>query len=98
MEYTLSERFKNAWNAFTNRNINVNRNTYYYGSYSRPDRVRLSRGNERSIVTSVLNRIAMDVAAINIKHCKVDEIGRYQEEINSGFRNTLFNINNKCLI
>lgn len=89
MEYTLSERFKNAWNAFTNRNINVNRNTYYYGSYSRPDRVRLSRGNERSIVTSVLNRIAMDVAAINIKHCKVDEIGRYQEEINSGLNNCL---------
>ena len=89
MEYTLTERFKNAWNAFTNRTINVNRNTYYYGSYSRPDRVRLSRGNERSIVTSVLNRIAMDVAAITIKHCKVDEIGRYQEEINSGLNNCL---------
>ena len=89
MEYTLGERFKNAWNAFTNRNANVNRNTYYYGAYSRPDRTRLSRGNERSIVTSVLNRIAMDVASINIKHCKVDELGRYQEEINSSLNNCL---------
>jgi hypothetical protein len=55
----------------------------------RPDRVRFSRGNERSIVTSVYNRIAMDVAAISIKHCRVDKNGRYIEDVNSGLNDCL---------
>jgi hypothetical protein len=55
----------------------------------RPDRVRFSRGNERSIVTSVYNRIAMDVAAITIKHCRIDKNGRYIETINSDLNNCL---------
>ena len=59
-------------------------------SYSiRPDRPRLSRGNERSIVTSVFNRIALDVASIGIKHCRLDENGRYVEDIDSGLNNCL---------
>ena len=86
MEFTFGERIKHAWNAFRNREPITNRGEYNYGSYSRPDRVRLTRGNERSIVTSVLNRIAMDVAALKIKHCKTDEQGRFQEEINSGLK------------
>ena len=77
-------RVKNTWNAFRNRDP-----TNYYRepgmSYSyRPDRVRFSRGNERSIVTSVYNRIAMDVAQIDIKHCRVDKNGRYTEDVQSG--------------
>lgn len=79
----LSSRLKHAWNAFRNRDP-----TMFYRepgtSYTyRPDRMRFSRGNEKSIVTSVYNRIAMDVAAIDIKHCRVDENGRYKEDINS---------------
>ena len=86
---TLGSRFKKAWNIFLNRDP-----TGYYRepgmSYVyRPDRVRFSRGNERSIVTSVYNRIAMDVAAIDIKHCRLDENGRYLEEINSGLNDCL---------
>ena len=82
-------RVKNTWNAFRNRDP-----TNYYKepgmSYSyRPDRVRLSRGNERSIVTSVYNRIAMDVAQIDIKHCRVDKNGRYIEDITSGLNECL---------
>ena len=89
MEFTFGERIKHAWNAFRNREPITNSGEYNYGSYSRPDRVRLTRGNERSIVTSVLNRIAMDVAALKIKHCKTDEQGRFQEEIHSGLDNCL---------
>lgn len=86
---SLTTRLKTAWNAFKNRDP-----TMYYRepgmSYTyRPDRPRLSRGNERSIVTSVYNRIAMDVAAIDIKHCRLDENGRYTEDIDSGLNNCL---------
>lgn len=59
------------------------------GSYYRPDRVRFSRGNERSIVTSVYNRIALDVSAIDIKHCQLDEDGRYMHDVNSGLNECL---------
>lgn len=86
---TLKARIKNSWNAFRNRDP-----TMFYsepGMYYtyRPDRVRFSRGNERSIVTSVYNRIAMDVAAITIKHCRIDKNGRYIETINSDLNNCL---------
>lgn len=55
----------------------------------RPDRVRLSRGNERSIITSVYNRISMDAASIEIRHVKVDDEGRYTDDIDSGLNNCL---------
>lgn len=84
MEVTLSSRIKHAWNAFLNRDpTNRSYNDYSMGSYYRPDRVRLSRGNERSIVTAVFNRIALDVAAIDIKHCKLDDNGRFQDVMKS---------------
>lgn len=93
MELTLTSRLKKVWNAFTNNrdptNYNVTYNNVGVGYVHRPDRVRFSRGNERSIVTSVYNRIAMDVAAIAIKHCRVDESGRYIEEIKSGLNECL---------
>ena len=80
----LIERIKNGWNAF----INNRDPTYEYrnigtGYSYRPDRVRFTRGNERSIVTSVYNRIALDVAAIDIRHCRLDENGRFKEYIDS---------------
>ena len=91
MEITIGTRLKHAWNAFTNRDP-----TYIYqsvgtGYSSRPDRPRLSRGNERSIVTSIFNRIALDVASVNIKHCKLDDNGRYLEDIDSKM-NTCLNL------
>lgn len=87
MEINIGSRLKHAFNAFMNRDPTY---TPTGSSYSiRPDRPRLSRGNERSIVTSVFNRIALDVANIDIKHCRLDENGRYVEDIDSGLNNCL---------
>ena len=85
------DRLKHSWNAFMNRDP-----TYGYRptgpSYSyRPDRPRLTRGNERSIVTAVFNRIALDVAAINIQHCKLDNNGRFVSAVDSSL-NTCLNL------
>lgn len=84
MELSISSRLKHAWNAFNN-NRDPTPNYYYRGSvYSnRPDRPRLTRGNEKIITSSICNRIALDVAALDIKHCRLDENGRFQEEIPS---------------
>ena len=90
MELAFGSRLKHAWNAFLNRDPTVEYRDLGNGGYTyRPDRPRLSRGNERSIVTSVYNRISLDVAAIGIQHCRLDENGRFIESINSGL--------NKCL-
>lgn len=91
MELTLTSRLKRAWNAFTkNRDpTNIQYPSVGMGYVYRPDRVRFTRGNERSIVTSVYNRIAMDVAAITIKHCRIDKNGRYIEDIKSGLNDCL---------
>ena len=73
----LKDRLQHAWNAFTNRDPTENyKNTGYSSSY-RPDRHRLSRGNERSIATSVFNRIAIDASSIDIKHVKLDQNERF---------------------
>lgn len=77
-----------AWNAFTNRDPTYPR-TLGESYYHRPDRVQFTRGNERSIATAVYNRIAMDVAAVEIRHVKLDENMRYSSDIDSGL--------NKCL-
>lgn len=83
---SLTERLRNSWNAFMNRDP-TNRLYFdsHYGLSSgyRPDRPRLSRGNERSIVTTIYNRIAVDCSAINIKHVRLDENNRYVEDIDS---------------
>ena len=84
-------RLKHAWNAFINNkdstiNYGVLGSSYYY----RPDRQRFTGGNERTIVTSVYNRIALDVSAVEIKHVRIDENDRYKETINSGI-NSCFN-------
>lgn len=87
----LLDRFQRSWNAFMNKDPTNDYRIDYGGmSYSqRPDRPRLTRGNERSIITAIYNRIAMDVAAIDIKHCKLDDNGRYLEDIESGLNNCL---------
>ena len=90
MKETLSIRFRNAWNAFIGNKFSMFKYSDIGPGYSyRPDRIKLTRGNERSIVTSVFNRIALDVAAIDIKHCRLDENGRFLKEIDSGLNNCL---------
>ena len=86
----LFDKLKHSWNAFVNNRSPTN----YYNdigySYSyRPDRVRFTRGNERSIVTSVYNRIALDVSSIDIKHVRLDENGSFISVIDSGLNNCL---------
>lgn len=90
MESTsLISRAKRAWNVFLNRDPTKSLWNQGYTSYYRPDRFRLSHGNERSIVTSVYNRIAMDVAAVDILHVRLDDNDRYIETIDSGLNNCL---------
>ena len=89
MDLTLGYRLKHAWNAFTNRDPTEGFGAPGYGYTYRPDRPRFTRGNERSIITSVYNRIALDCASINIKHCKLDENERYVEDIKSNLNNCL---------
>ena len=89
MEVSFGTRLKHAWNAFMSRPPTDGYRDYGIGYTYRPDRIRFTRGNERSITTSVYNRIALDVAAIDIKHCRLDKNGRYIEDIDSGL--------NKCL-
>lgn len=86
---SLIDRLQHGWNAFMGRDPAMHY-PYVGSSYTvRPDRVRFSRGNERSIVTSVYNRIALDVAAISINHCKLDDDGRFLEVIDSKLNNCL---------
>lgn len=84
----LSDRLQHAWNAFLNRDHNQ-----YYGngaySYYRPDRMRPRLGNERSIIAAVYNRIALDVAYIDIFHARLDKDGRYTEQIPSSLNECL---------
>lgn len=89
MEMTLGSRLRHAWNTFLNRDPLSYR--YSFGpSYSyRPDRPIFSRGNERSIVTSVYNRIALDVSSMTIQHVRLDENDRFKEVIESGLNNCL---------
>lgn len=88
MEMSFGSRLKHAWNAFTG-NVQMNyRNLGMSYSY-RADRPRMSRGNERSIVTSVYNRIALDVAALNVQHVRLDENGRFLSVIDDGLNNCL---------
>lgn len=92
---SLGERLKNSWNAFLGRDPTkeINKNKYYetaYGGSSyRPDRIRLSRGNERSIVTSIYNQIAVDVSQVNIRHVRVNQNNQFIEIIKSDLNHAL---------
>ena len=89
MEISFGSRLKHAWDIFRGREPTYEYRDVGPGYTYRPDRSRLTRGNERTTVTSIYNRIAIDVASINVNHCKVDENGRFVEIINSNL--------NKCL-
>ena len=80
----FTDRLQHAWNAFLNRDPTYEFRDHGMISTYKPDRVRFTRGNERSIVTSVYNRIALDVSSIDINHAKLDENGRFKEVILSG--------------
>lgn len=88
MEFSLGTRMKHAWSAFLN-----NRDPTYTGQIAshsyRPDRPRMSRGNERSIITAIFNRISLDVAGVSIQHCLLDDDGRYIKTLDSGLNNCL---------
>lgn len=89
MELSFGSRLKHAWNVFMNRDPT---NHYYdigTGYYYRPDRPRLTRGNERTTTTSVYNRIALDVASISIQHVRLDDNGRFLSVIDSDFNSCL---------
>ena len=88
MEISFGSRLKHAWDIFRGREPTYEYRDVGPGYTYRPDRSRLTRGNERTTVTSIYNRIAIDVASINVNHCKVDENGRFVEIINSNL--------NKC--
>ena len=82
-------RLKHAWNAFMNRDPTQEFRDIGMGYSYRPDRPRLSRGNERSIITALYNRIALDASAVSIFHVRLDENGRFLETIDSGLNNCL---------
>lgn len=90
MELSIPSRLKHAWNAFQmNRNPTYTNNYYGSSSSTRPDRMRFSRGNERSMVTSIYNRIALDVSQLSFEHVQLDKDGRYSETKTTGLNTCL---------
>ena len=94
MPITLGDRLMHAWNAFTNKDPTYGRSQrgIGYGSHNRPYRQRFTRGNERSIINAIYNRIAMDVASLTINHVRLDENGRFNEIVDSNL-NSCLNLN-----
>lgn len=88
MAFNFIDRLKHGWNAFRNKDP-TNSWNLGTGYMLRPDRPRFGRGNERSIITSVFNRIALDVAAIEIRHVRIDENGRYSSDMDSELNSCL---------
>lgn len=87
---TITQRIRSGWNAFIGRDPTVTQLTQEFGSYGiRPDRMRYTGGNQRSIVASVYNRISVDVASIHIEHVRLDDNGHFKDSIDSGL--------NKCI-
>ena len=88
---TFAERLQHGWNAFINNKdpTEVSPQIYVGSTYYRPDRLRLSRGRERSIVNSIYNRMAEDVASVNIQHVRTDENGRFADVMKSGLNDVL---------
>lgn len=89
MEVSIGSRLKHAWNAFLNKDPTSHYRDIGSGYYYRPDRPRLTRGNERSIVTSVYNRLALDTSSVSIQHVRLDENNRFLSVIDSGLNNCL---------
>lgn len=89
MAERIRDRIKHAWNALTSRDPTSQYRYYGESSSTRPDRAKLSRGNEKTIVTSIYNRISLDFAMMRIEHVRLDEEGRYVETIKSGLNECL---------
>lgn len=89
MEESLGSRLKHAWDIFRNKEPSYSHQNLGPSYYHRPDRPRMTRNNERTIVTSIYNRIAMDVASVDIRHVRLDENDRFVEEIKSGLNECL---------
>lgn len=89
MAESIGSRLRRAWNVFTQKNQNGDYRNYGVSYGYRPDRLRLTHGNERTIVTAIYNRIALDAASISIRHVQLDEDGRFESERNTGL--------NRCL-
>lgn len=89
MENKFINRVRNAWSVFRNKDPTIGSGSFGTSYMFRPDRPRFSRGNERSIVTSVYNRIALDVSAVDIRHVRLDDSGKYLSDMNSGLNNCL---------
>lgn len=86
----IVERLQHGWNAFVNNRDPTTPASWHYGSYStRPDRPRFTRGNEKTIVTALYNKIAVDVAAVDIRHVRLDKNGRYKQDMVSGLNDCL---------
>lgn len=90
----MTQRIRSGWNAFIGRDptttsIPLSEEMSGYGYSSRPDRVRYTKGNQRSIVASIYNRISVDVASIKIEHAKLDKDGRYKERLSSGLNDCI---------
>ena len=91
---TMTQRIRSGWNAFigrdpTSTSIPLSEEMSGFGYSSRPDRVRYTKGNQRSIVASIYNRISVDVASIKIEHAKLDKDGRYKERLSSGLNDCI---------
>lgn len=93
MPETITNRLKNAWNAFMSRDppeiLDYNYTNVGPSSYYRPDKIRSRFGNDRTIVTSIYNRVAVDCASVSIEHVKFDDNGKYLETVDSGLNNCL---------
>lgn len=85
----LLDRFKSAWNAFSNQERPISYREVGPGYSYRPDRTRYSRGHEKTLISSIINRIAMDAAAINMHHIRLDKNERFKEIIKSGLNTCL---------
>lgn len=84
----IFSRLQRGWNAFKNRDPTATKPASY-GSYYNPGRRRLTGGKDRSIINSIFNRISVDVASVDVRHCQLDKAGRYQEDIDSSLNTCL---------
>lgn len=89
MPESFTNRLKHAWNAFLDKDSTIPAYNLGASYTTRPDRIRLNYGNEKSIVSSIYNRIAIDVAAIRMQHVRTDQNGTFLEKINSGLNECL---------
>lgn len=85
----IVDRLQHGWNAFMNKDPTQSHYSSGHSYYYRPDRPRFSRGNERSIIIAAFNRIALDAAAVDLKHVKLDENGKYINDVKSGLNECL---------